>query len=31
MTHTWTSTGIGKWYDEGNAVYYQALLPGARA
>ena len=27
MTHTWTSTGIGKWYDEGNAVYYQALLP----
>lgn len=27
MTHTWTATGIGKWYDEGNAVYYQALLP----
>ncbi|HEX5054079.1 MAG TPA: CapA family protein [Planctomycetota bacterium] len=26
MTHTWTATGIGKWYDEGNAVYYQALL-----
>ena len=29
MTHTWTSTGevLGKWYAEGNAVYYQALLP----
>lgn len=27
MTHTWTSNGIGKWYNEGNAVYYQGLLP----
>jgi hypothetical protein len=27
MTHTWTAAGFGKWYDEGNAVYYQALLP----
>ncbi|HEY0594945.1 hypothetical protein [Sphingopyxis sp.] len=27
MTHTWTANGLGKWYDEGNAVYYQALLP----
>lgn len=27
MTHTWTATGVGKWYDEGNAVFYQALLP----
>lgn len=27
MTHTWTSNDLGKWYDEGDAVYYQALLP----
>ncbi|MEP6832129.1 MAG: peptidase M61 [Gemmatimonas sp.] len=27
MTHTWTANGIGNWYDEGNAVFYQALLP----
>jgi predicted metalloprotease with PDZ domain len=27
MTHTWTANGLGKWYDEGSAVYYQALLP----
>src|SRR3546814_7207909 len=27
MTHTWTANDLGKWYDEGNAVYYQALLP----
>ncbi len=29
MTHTWTAAGeeIGKWYNEGNAVYYQGLLP----
>jgi predicted metalloprotease with PDZ domain len=29
MTHTWTALGedIGKWYNEGNAVYYQSLLP----
>lgn len=27
MTHTWTATDIGKWYNEGNAVYYQALIP----
>jgi predicted metalloprotease with PDZ domain len=28
MTHTWTSNDdLGKWYNEGNAVYYQALLP----
>ncbi len=26
MTHTWTANGLGKWYSEGNAVYYQALL-----
>jgi hypothetical protein len=27
MTHTWTSDDdLGKWYNEGNAVYYQALL-----
>jgi len=26
MTHTWTANGPGKWYSEGNAVYYQALL-----
>lgn len=27
MTHTWTASDIGKWYSEGNAVYYQTLLP----
>lgn len=28
MTHTWTAEEtLGKWYDEGDAVYYQALLP----
>lgn len=27
MTHTWTANGLGKWYDEGSAVYYQARLP----
>jgi predicted metalloprotease with PDZ domain len=30
MTHTWTAEPeevMGKWYDEGDAVYYQALLP----
>lgn len=27
MTHTWTANDLGKWYDEGSAVYYQALLP----
>jgi len=27
MTHTWTASGIGRWYSEGNAVYYQSLLP----
>jgi hypothetical protein len=26
MTHTWTANSLGKWYNEGNAVYYQALL-----
>ncbi|WP_419814300.1 peptidase M61 [Glacieibacterium sp.] len=27
MTHTWTSNDdLEKWYNEGNAVYYQALL-----
>jgi predicted metalloprotease with PDZ domain len=27
MTHTWTSNDdLGQWYNEGNAVYYQALL-----
>jgi predicted metalloprotease with PDZ domain len=27
MTHTWTSNDdLGKWYNEGNAVYYQASL-----
>jgi predicted metalloprotease with PDZ domain len=26
MTHTWTANGLGKWYSEGNAVYYQALI-----
>ncbi len=27
MTHTWTASGAGQWYSEGNAVFYQALLP----
>ncbi|QNA83168.1 hypothetical protein G4G27_03450 [Sphingomonas sp. So64.6b] len=27
MTHTWTTADFGKWYAEGNAVYYQAQLP----
>lgn len=27
MTHTWTANDIGNWYDEGDAVYYQALIP----
>jgi len=27
MTHTWTAADIGKWYSEGNAVFYQALIP----
>jgi len=27
MTHTWTANGIGSWYSEGNAVFYQTLLP----
>lgn len=28
MAHTWTSEGgPGQWYSEGNAVYYQRLLP----
>jgi hypothetical protein len=28
MTHTWTAIeSVGKWYSEGNAVYYQARLP----
>lgn len=27
MTHTWTANEIGSWYSEGNAVFYQALLP----
>lgn len=28
MTHTWTSVGgPGQWFSEGNAVYYQRLLP----
>ncbi|MBU1378528.1 MAG: peptidase M61 [Alphaproteobacteria bacterium] len=27
MAHTWTANEIGKWYSEGNAVYYQALIP----
>jgi hypothetical protein len=28
MTHTWTANdAIGKWYTEGNAVYYQSQLP----
>lgn len=28
MVHTWTANEtLGKWYSEGNAVYYQGLLP----
>ena len=28
MTHTWTAKEeMGKWFNEGNAVYYQGLLP----
>jgi predicted metalloprotease with PDZ domain len=28
MTHTWTAKEeVGKWFNEGNAVYYQGLLP----
>ena len=27
MTHTWTAAAIGKWYSEGDAVYYQQRLP----
>jgi predicted metalloprotease with PDZ domain len=27
MVHTWTSSKIGQWYSEGNAVYYANLLP----
>ncbi len=27
MVHTWTAAGPGRWYSEGNAVHYQALLP----
>ncbi|WP_343699016.1 hypothetical protein [Caulobacter sp.] len=27
MTHTWTANDLDKWYTEGNAVYYQTLLP----
>jgi poly-gamma-glutamate capsule biosynthesis protein CapA/YwtB (metallophosphatase superfamily)/predicted metalloprotease with PDZ domain len=27
MTHTWTANGIGRWYSEGTAVFYQTLLP----
>jgi predicted metalloprotease with PDZ domain len=27
MAHTWTANEVGKWYSEGNAVYYQALIP----
>jgi hypothetical protein len=27
MTHTFTAHSLGKWYDEGNAVYYQVQLP----
>jgi hypothetical protein len=26
MVHTWTENDLGKWYNEGNAVHYQALL-----
>ena len=27
MTHTWTANDLGNWYDEGDAVFYQELLP----
>lgn len=27
ITHTWTAADIGKWYSEGDAVYYQQRLP----
>lgn len=28
MTHTWTANDVlGNWYSEGDAVYYQALIP----
>jgi predicted metalloprotease with PDZ domain len=27
MTHTWTANDLGKWYSEGNAVFYQSRLP----
>ena len=27
MTHTWTANSLGQWYSEGNAVFYQTLLP----
>lgn len=27
MVHTFTANGLGKWYDEGDAVYYQIRLP----
>lgn len=28
MTHTWTASGaVGNWYSEGNAVFYQAMIP----
>ena len=27
MTHTWTATDMGKWFDEGLAVFYQQRLP----
>ncbi|WP_326523643.1 hypothetical protein [Sphingomonas sp.] len=27
MTHSWTANDLGKWYSEGNAVYYQSRLP----
>jgi hypothetical protein len=27
MTHTFTANGLGRWYVEGDAVYYQVQLP----
>lgn len=27
MVHTYTASGPGRWYAEGNAVFYEALLP----
>lgn len=27
MVHTFTATDLGKWFDEGTAVYYQVRLP----